>query len=109
MSLRPCPDCGKKVSEHADICPECGCPQPAFCTECGEDVDDNDLQCPHCGKVFTEQVKQSLLLYGFFAIVVALMILGAYAKFRTQRTERGLKAVQKAQDRLNQTLDKLKN
>ena len=26
MALLVCPECGKKVSEYASACPECGCP-----------------------------------------------------------------------------------
>ena len=26
MALLICPDCGGKVSEHAEFCPHCGCP-----------------------------------------------------------------------------------
>ena len=26
MGLIKCSDCGKKVSDHAEVCPKCGCP-----------------------------------------------------------------------------------
>lgn len=30
MALMRCPDCGKMVSDRAEVCPNCGCPSPYF-------------------------------------------------------------------------------
>lgn len=30
MALITCPDCGKQISEHAESCPNCGCPSSYF-------------------------------------------------------------------------------
>ena len=48
-----CKNCGKKLSEKAVVCPECGCvPLQGnnFCPECGQAVD-RSLRgaCPNCG------------------------------------------------------------
>jgi hypothetical protein len=47
MSLVQCPDCGRKVSERASACPECGCPlgrsvPPPLPAHQGR-------VCPYCG------------------------------------------------------------
>ena len=51
MGLIVCRDCGNKVSEFAESCPECGCPvvKKITCFECGAPVSDDDDICPKCG------------------------------------------------------------
>lgn len=71
MSLRACPDCGRRISTKAERCPNCGWsasrptavgdPTPFLlsaaevrrrkvkCRECGEDVSLGGGACPSCG------------------------------------------------------------
>lgn len=71
MSLRACPDCGRRISTKAERCPNCGwsasrptaeaVPTPFLlsaaevrrrkvkCRECGEDVSLGGGACPSCG------------------------------------------------------------
>lgn len=56
MVLIKCPDCGKMFSEHAEICPECGCPkeivkkeQKYICSECNTIIEGEEEACPNCG------------------------------------------------------------
>ena len=51
MGLIICIDCGNKVSEFAESCPECGCPveKKITCFECGVLISKKNDICPKCG------------------------------------------------------------
>lgn len=54
MALITCEECGRMISDKAEICPQCGCPvtkKQAFliCPECRNNVSEKDLCCPNCG------------------------------------------------------------
>ena len=51
MSLIICEDCGNKVSDKAECCPECGCPvaKTIICYECGASYLILNKSCPKCG------------------------------------------------------------
>ena len=51
MALVKCRECGKEISDKADICVHCGCPVSGdiTCRECGEKLKQDDKQCPNCG------------------------------------------------------------
>ena len=51
MALIKCVECGNKVSDKAEYCPECGCPVEIRinCFECGASISDKNEICPKCG------------------------------------------------------------
>lgn len=51
MALFNCNECGQKVSDKAEMCPNCGCPieKKCYCEECGEEIPNNVAVCPKCG------------------------------------------------------------
>lgn len=56
MALIKCPECGKKISDRAASCPQCGCPidsnsnqSEKRCPECGQSVSGFAEFCPNCG------------------------------------------------------------
>ena len=51
MALINCPECGKEISDKADICPNCGAiVKKKFCQHCGRQIDFDCIVCPKCGK-----------------------------------------------------------
>lgn len=56
MALIKCNECGHKVSDRADFCPQCGCPiekkEFIVCKECGAEVEKPAVKCPSCGFPF---------------------------------------------------------
>ena len=61
MALIKCKECGKEISDKAEMCPNCGCPielKKIFaCEKCGTIVDDNAIFCPNCNGLF--EIKYS--------------------------------------------------
>lgn len=57
MTDRYCRACGSPLSEHADVCPDCGVApdvddvggETAYCRACGEEIKAAAEICPHCG------------------------------------------------------------
>lgn len=60
MALIKCPECGRKISEKAERCPNCGCPvereqvqkqnqSVIVCPECGQQISESVGHCPNCG------------------------------------------------------------
>lgn len=54
MALITCPECGKRFSEFAENCPQCGFPTSEIptsieCPECGNQYPKNAECCPNCG------------------------------------------------------------
>ena len=51
MALIECPECGKKISDQAKMCPHCGMPleKTIICPECGEEISSEEKNCPACG------------------------------------------------------------
>lgn len=51
MPMIKCPECGKEISDKAEICPNCGVTiKMKFCPHCGEKIDRDCVVCPKCGK-----------------------------------------------------------
>lgn len=72
MSLIICGNCGKKISNKAKMCPNCGIslveePAPAFCEECGSRIPHGAESCPQCGcpaptaEVFEKKARKTEL------------------------------------------------
>ena len=59
MALITCVECGNKVSDKAECCPECGCPVELkiTCFECGASISDKNEICPKCGVPLKEISK----------------------------------------------------
>ena len=59
MALITCVECGNKVSDLAESCPECGCPVELkiTCFECGESISNEFEKCPKCGVPLKEISK----------------------------------------------------
>ena len=58
MALKPCPSCGKEVSDRAKTCPACGAilieekndkNTIIICPDCGHEVPEGVETCPNCG------------------------------------------------------------
>ena len=50
MALVKCRECGKEMSDTANICPHCGYKNNMiFCPECGNKISRNAAMCPKCG------------------------------------------------------------
>lgn len=54
MALIICPECGKRFSEFAESCPQCGFPTSEIpmsieCPECGNQYPQDMESCPNCG------------------------------------------------------------
>ena len=66
MALIKCPECGKDVSDRADVCIHCGYPLSSpviqFCVDCGYKLDENQDVCPICGcpKETIESINESI-------------------------------------------------
>lgn len=61
MSLIKCDECGSKISDQANCCPNCGCPVKSitYCPNCGAKVTSGNF-CTNCGKNFTnENIKNN--------------------------------------------------
>lgn len=52
MALINCPECGKEISDKANMCPNCGNPvaKKKYCKFCGDEIDIDCVICPKCGK-----------------------------------------------------------
>ena len=110
MALRPCPECGRRISDTAEECPGCGAAQPSYCLDCEKPVDDDATECPHCGCVFEEEGDDEEGLsantqLAVFAGLVLLVLLWGYAKYRAGEGGRQLGAIQKGQQLLKADLD----
>lgn len=54
MAMIKCNECQKEMSDLAEKCPNCGCPNKPkkVCPECNESMDMTCSTCPKCGYVF---------------------------------------------------------
>lgn len=53
MSLIKCRECNKEMSDHAKMCPNCGCENNImFCPECDKQLSSKASMCPNCGYAF---------------------------------------------------------
>lgn len=53
MALIKCKECGKEMSDHAKMCPNCGCDNNImFCPECDKQLSTKASMCPNCGYAF---------------------------------------------------------
>lgn len=58
MALVECRECGKEMSDHAKICPNCGIENNIiFCPECNKQLSSKAIMCPSCGYGFKEDIK----------------------------------------------------
>lgn len=51
MSMINCPECNKEISDKAESCPYCGCPQSEFKFVFVKPDQDSINICPHCGYI----------------------------------------------------------
>ena len=68
MSLIKCPECGKEISESADMCINCGYPLRKFleenqssdiCKMCGTQNENDAMYCKNCGTRIREYKTMS--------------------------------------------------
>ena len=59
MAMIKCNECGKEMSDLAEKCPSCGCPNrpKKVCPECNESMDSSATVCQKCGYVFKTTVS----------------------------------------------------
>lgn len=51
MALIKCPVCGREISDHAKMCPNCGYERNMiFCPDCGKEISSKATVCPNCGR-----------------------------------------------------------
>lgn len=51
MALIKCPVCGREISDHAKMCPNCGYERNMiFCPDCGKEISSRATVCPNCGR-----------------------------------------------------------
>ena len=62
MSLKPCRECGKKVSIEAMACPHCGVTAPT------RTKSQDWSPCPHCGSSNTQKFGPGLIGFGSFCM-----------------------------------------
>lgn len=51
-----CKNCGQKLDDSANICPNCGTPTPnktVYCRNCGKEMNPNAAFCENCGAPVT--------------------------------------------------------
>lgn len=51
MALIKCSECGHEMSDHAMMCPKCGCENNIMiCPDCGKQLSSKASMCPNCGR-----------------------------------------------------------
>lgn len=83
MALIKCSECGKEMSDHAKICPNCGIENNImFCPECGKQLSSKAVMCPSCGYGFEENVKgkskknnMGIAIAGFVCSIVGCLLI----------------------------------
>lgn len=58
-SGKTCPVCGRNVSDHFAVCPECGHSLKPVCPVCGKSVAYDWNICPHCANPIPDSIKVS--------------------------------------------------
>ena len=62
MALINCTECGKEISDQAEMCIHCGNPmkkkETMFCSKCGKAIDKDAIVCPHCGVATSNYHRQ---------------------------------------------------
>lgn len=86
MALIECPECGKKISDQAKMCPHCGMPleKTIICPECGEEISSAEKNCPACGfpvkknyrRKLWKKVIRAICFFTASSIIVATVIFG---------------------------------
>lgn len=70
MALIKCKECGKEISDKANVCVHCGYElENLVCPECNKKISKYDSSCKNCGydltsKVFTSKNRDSYALVG---------------------------------------------
>lgn len=56
MALINCPECGKQISDAAQVCPDCGFPvgKTKYCQHCGQKIPVENKFCNKCGRQVSE-------------------------------------------------------
>jgi RNA polymerase subunit RPABC4/transcription elongation factor Spt4 len=81
MAMIKCKECGKEMSDHAIICPNCGCENSIiFCLECNKQLSSKASICPNCGcpvkknkHIYNEEIN-SFCLSGMIIGIVSFFI-----------------------------------
>ncbi len=81
MALIKCSECGKDMSDHAKICPNCGCDNNImFCPECDKQLSSKASMCPNCGspikknKNTTKEETNAFCLGGMVTGIISFFI-----------------------------------
>ena len=87
MALIKCKECGKEISDTADVCIHCGSPieKTIICSECGKEVKSTDKVCPNCGNKLRKEFdvknisksnlfKNKKIVTGAIIVVVIIVI-----------------------------------
>ena len=74
MSMIKCPECGKEISEHAESCPNCGCPKEKFQKqETVKDVSENIQNKSNDQQQENEKKKEPLGSKSWFCVLMILL------------------------------------
>ena len=120
MGLTRCPECAKKISDKAQVCPACGrilinkqAAGKVQCPECGRTIPGGMYPCPACGYPFCEQSKKKGWIIALIALAALFIVGGAvfmmlrsnkYAENMTQAAYYMFQGAAKAEDISNLTL-----
>lgn len=80
MALIKCKECNEEMSDKAEFCPKCGCPNNPKCPECGGELTANLDHCPNCGYVLNKQNGNNTNTEGKSRLAAGLLgiLLGAF-------------------------------
>ena len=99
MALITCPECGKRVSNKAEVCPNCGFPLSGYqtppsedvrivyvCPDCKTEMKNACDNCPKCGCPSTLFIKKDVQIKQprnsnktLFTVIISLIAVGALA------------------------------
>lgn len=102
MALITCPECGKKISDQAQNCPNCGCPI------CGvnnlqELVEDRETMQQENKTKKLKITLISLIVVGFLAIVVGVVY------YQSTDLERSKKALNESRQRYDEAKEEVED
>jgi ABC-type Na+ efflux pump permease subunit len=93
MALVNCPNCGKKISDKAEQCPQCGYKfaknnKTGICAECGAEIGCGNTECQNCGcpvsKIITVEHKKSKAKSIVIVSLILAVIVGIGCIFVSQ-------------------------
>jgi len=104
VSLIKCPDCKKKISPRAEVCPNCGCPSPV---ELNDEKSQSIVAMPPKDRGFKRGCGGCFLI--FVAVFVGLIFLGDFLKERERKRWNSLTPQQREKELEEKAIAKRKD